>query len=374
MKVLHFVSGDGWAGAEKVLALLVKGCREQSSLEIEALLLNEGPLAASLRGLGLRVEVLPEAEHSFLDLALELRRRVARGGFDVVHVHRYKEILIAALALPRRCSLVVTVHGLEPWRQVGPRRALRTWASLWAAHLTGASFISVSRELWERLAGVLIRARVVQISNPSPPAPTAQQLAACDDLHRRFGWRPELPLVGFAGRLEEVKGADLFLQIASMVRSAAGFVVIGDGSLAAPLRTRASEADLQNRVGFTGEVPDARPYLAQLDVLAAPSRHEGLPLALLEAACLELPVVAFDVGGVSEVLDGGPAAALVPATDLEAFAAALEACLRDPGEARAAAASWAESVRQRFSLESAVVAHLSLYRASLDGRRSDSGS
>lgn len=362
MKVVQLASGDAWGGAERSLALLARGCRERNELELEGLLLNEGRLAEELRGLGIRVEVLPEATHSFWDLIRGVRRRIVEGRFDVVHAHRYKEIVIAAFALPRSSRLVVTVHGLPPWRHLGAARALNLWASLWAARLAGASFVAVSRDLQERLGRVLGAKRVVGISNPLAPDPLPDGNAASDDLRERFGWRPQRPLVGFVGRLEEVKGPDLFLEIAERVRVDAGFVLIGGGSLAGEMRGRARVAGIEDRVAFAGEVADARPYLAQLDVLALPSRHEGLPMVLLEAAACELPVVAFDVGGVGEVLDGGPAARLVPARDTRSFAAALEAQLRDPSHASAAAVAWAAGVQRRFGLESATTAYLAVYR------------
>jgi glycosyltransferase involved in cell wall biosynthesis len=363
MKVLHLASGDGWAGAEMSLALLARGCREQNDLELACLLLNEGRLAEALRQLGLPVEVLPEARHSFWGLVRAVRQRIGEGRFDVVHAHRYKEMLITALARPpRRCRFVVTVHGLQPWRQLGVARSLQVWASLWAARLAGASFVAVSRELQERLGRVLGGKRVVGISNPLDPSPPEEGRSPSDDLRGRFGWHTQRPLVGFVGRLEEVKGPDLFLEIAKQVTVDAGFVVIGDGSLAETLRSLATEAGLRDRVGFTGEVSDARPYLAQLDVLALPSRHEGLPMVLLEAASCELPVVAFDVGGVAEVLDGGPATRLVPAGDTHSFAQTLEAQLREPSQTRAAAVRWSTAVRRRFGLESATAAYLAVYR------------
>ena len=116
-----------------------------------------------------------------------------------------------------------------------------------------------------------------------------------------------------------------------------------------------------HRVGFLGEVPDATGYLRQLDVLAITSRHEGLPMVLLEAAACEVPVVAFEVGGVRDVLNGSPAARLVRPGDVSEFCAAIEEVLSDRERARTAATLWADSVRARFSVSQAVSSHLELY-------------
>ena len=125
------------------------------------------------------------------------------------------------------------------------------------------------------------------------------------DLRRRFGWSLSRAVFGFVGRLESVKGPDRFVHLAAHYRGDAGFVLIGTGSFERDLRGRVAAQGLSDRVAFMGEVPEATAYLRQFDLLVLPSRHEGFPMVLLEAAACEIPVVPFDVGGVREVLDGG---------------------------------------------------------------------
>ena len=93
------------------------------------------------------------------------------------------------------------------------------------------------------------------------------------------------------------------------------------------LRALASELGLGPRVVFAGEVPEAARCLAAFDVFAAPSRKEGLPLAVLEAMALGLPVVASDIPAHREVL--GPISEGLVAGTPEAFAARLGALLSD---------------------------------------------
>jgi glycosyltransferase involved in cell wall biosynthesis len=84
---------------------------------------------------------------------------------------------------------------------------------------------------------------------------------------------------------------------------------------------------------------------------------------LLEAAASAVPVVAFDVGGVREVLHrSGPGAKLVAPADQNAFRAAVEAFLRDPEGSRLAATQGAESIRAEFSVASIASAYRDVYR------------
>lgn len=361
LRVLHIASGDGWGGAERVLSLLLEGMMPEGSIETEVLLLNEGRLADAVRNLGIRVHVISEGHRSFARLVWTIRRWVAGRSFDIIHAHRYKEVIIGVLALaPRLRRLIVTVHGLEPWSQLTMRQRLRIWGALVLARLYGARFVGVSEEIAQRLASRVGKVHVVRIPNPMPRVPACES----DNLRDRFGWDARRPVVGFVGRLEEVKGPDYFLEVASRSGEENDFVFIGTGSMQSGLLSRVLEEGLGHRVGFLGEVPDASGYLRQLDVLAITSRHEGLPMVLLEAAACEVPVVAFNVGGVADILDGSSAARLVRPGDVTAFCAAIDELLMDREAARTEAARWANHVRGRFSLPQIVCSYLAVYRGS----------
>jgi L-malate glycosyltransferase len=368
MRVVHVASGDIWGGAERVLALLVEGIGAQPGFSVEVLLFNEGRLADVLRGNGVSVNVIPESEHSFLELVLAIRRWINVFDPDVVHAHRYKEILATSLAIvPRRRGFVATVHGLEPRPQLARSRALLIWGSLAAAKLAGAQVVAVSRELTCRLKRRLGRRRIVHIPNPMPMVGDGLKLP---DLRRKFGWPTSQPLVGFVGRLESVKGPDIFVEVAAHCQTDAAFVLVGGGSLAPELSARVTAAGLTKRVVFLGEVPDAAPYIRQFDVLALPSRHEGFPLVLLEAVASEVPIVAFDVGGVREVLrKSGPAAKLIVPSDWDGFRASVEEFLQDREASRTEAARGAEFIRSEFSLATISSSYCDTYRIAARRRR-----
>jgi glycosyltransferase involved in cell wall biosynthesis len=229
-----------------------------------------------------------------------------------------------------------------------------------AARLVGGWTVGVSRELQQRLALALHSRRVVRISNPV--SRSDDSFVEVGDLRRQFGWPARYAIIVFVGRLERVKGPDRLLEVLRRMRTDAGIVLLGSGSLDQSLREDVRDSGLEFQVRLVGEISDVRPYLAQADVLAVPSRHEGVPMIILEAAAQALPVVGFAVGGVPELLDGGPAARLVRADDLDAFAAALDEVLEQQSEVRSAAARWARSLSAEFELGTVVSAYLSVYR------------
>jgi glycosyltransferase involved in cell wall biosynthesis len=143
-------------------------------------------------------------------------------------------------------------------------------------------------------------------------------------------------LILFSGRLDAVKRPLLLVEIAVALRKLRGradfrIVVAGDGPEAGALRSRADAAAVTGLFDFLGHVADVAPLLARVDLLVLPSSAEGIPLAILEAFGAGKPVVASDVGAVSELV--------VPSTgiliekvsgEVEAFAEAIDTLLNCP--------------------------------------------
>src|SRR5262249_43208986 len=94
---------------------------------------------------------------------------------------------------------------------------------------------------------------------------------------------------------------------------------------------------LGDRFALLGYRDDAVRLIAAADLFVLASRHEGLPVSVMEALTLGVPVVASNVGGVPEAVDDGENGMLVPPADARALAAALEEAARPDVRARLAA-------------------------------------
>jgi glycosyltransferase involved in cell wall biosynthesis len=129
-----------------------------------------------------------------------------------------------------------------------------------------------------------------------------------------------------------LKGVDVLLRAAVRLDrngvESTGYV-IGNGEDARELDQLRRTLGVSDSVIFTGYRPDARSILGELDVFVIPSRHEGLPVALLEAMALEKPIVSTMVGGIPEVLEHERSALLVPPDDPDAMADAIARLLTD---------------------------------------------
>lgn len=256
---------------------------------------------------------------------------VRRGGHDVVHVHEPMipaVCLTALLAAPG--ARVGTFHMYAP----GPRW-YRPFAPLCRAALARLDArIAVSDAARRHVARICPGDYEIVPNGVDPPrAPPA-------------GRDGGAPRIVFVGRPDRRKGLPVLLEAFGRLADGARLDVVG----VPPRRGAALAAGLPpgaaHRVTFHGRVPDARrdALLAGADVLCAPALGgESFGLVLAEAMAAGVPVVASDVEGYRELLDGLPQA-LVPPGDPAATARALQNLLSDPGlRARAATAGRARA-------------------------------
>jgi len=133
--------------------------------------------------------------------------------------------------------------------------------------------------------------------------------------------------------LRPEKGYDVLLTAA---RSIADYglpiriAAVGRGPLATSLRARHNDLSLGERFQFLGQRDDVLQLLAGADAFVLPSLHEGLPVALMEATSVGLPIVASSVGGVPQVLEDGVDALLVPPGEPGSLVDAMKRLASDP--------------------------------------------
>lgn len=185
----------------------------------------------------------------------------------------------------------------------------------------------------------------VRAAAAAPAAPPSPREDEDDD----GAAAPRVPVVVATGRLAPQKGYDLLLRAhADVVRRVPHRLrVLNDGPEQEALQSLAAELGVTATVSFEGAVDAPLPQVAHADLFCLPSRHEGLPLALVEAVALGVPCLAADSSaGVREVLDGGRTGELVPVEDVDALARALERHLRDPAPLRDKARAGLQHVEQ----------------------------
>jgi glycosyltransferase involved in cell wall biosynthesis len=367
VKVLWVAKGLGPGGMEQLL-LNHATVGDRDRIEYSAAYVVERPnsIVPRLEALGVRCHRLGGADPRDPRWVARLARLVRDERIDVVHIHSpYVAALArpALRALPHRPAVVYTEHNSADCYG----RATR-WSNLSTYPLDDARFAvsSAARDSTPpRLRGrteVLVHG--VDVSS----------IAAQADLRRAarvgLGIEDDELLVAIVANLRAAKAYPVLLEAAVRVVDAddrVRFVSMGQGPLEGELHALRDALGLGDRFAFLGFTPEPTRVMAGVDVLVLSSDVEGLPVSVMEAKALGLPVVATAVGGLPEMVRDGVDGLLVPRRDPSALADALLRLLGDD-ELRAAMGAASAASAARFDATAAVQRQDRLY-AQLAGER-----
>jgi len=371
VRVCHFASGDLWAGAEVQVVTLLEALRPFPDLELSALLLNSGRMADELTLRGIPVTVYDESRLGIARLLLAVTNHLKRIRPHILHSHGYKGHIVGALAgkLSHDPLTVQTYHGLEEnlpgW--AGLRMNIYDRINVAVGKATAAGIVGVSSEITKILEWRYPSADVRCITNGIDLArvvPTSERSA----MRAQLAMAPDAFLVGTVGRLMPIKGFEYLIEAFAQFRrqrdrQESKLVIVGDGPLRAALEQCAESHGLRGQVEFLGMRTDVYNLMRAFDAFALPSLHEGVPMVLLEAMALGVPIVASGVGGIPEILEDRREALLVPARDAGALARGIEV-LAGSSEIRARLVRAARArVETQLSIQSSAAKLRKMYRS-----------
>jgi glycosyltransferase involved in cell wall biosynthesis len=320
-----------------VAGYLVAACRDQVARgwDVSVACSAEGQLAAGLRADGVAHvawEAVRSPGPSALKEAKALGRIVAATRPDVLHLHASKAGLAGRLLPRQRTPVLFQPHA---WSWLAVTGAVHAATVAWERHAARRTslFVCVAEAEAEQGRERGVKGEYAVVRNGVDltrfrPADDEARMAARASL----GVGRDVPLVVCVGRITRQKGQDVLLDAWRRVRQecpTAELALVGGGDLYDAMR-----ATGEKRVTFTGPVDDVRGWLAAADLVALPSRWEGLPLTALEAFATGRPVVASAVPGLIETVTPGTGE-LVPAEDPGALAWAITRRLRAPALMRA---------------------------------------
>ena len=308
--VLHVASGDLWAGAEVMLYTLAKTLHAELNTKVSVVLLNHGILEQKLRNCGVYVHVLDETRLSSFQILQQLNKIIDELKPDVIHTHRIKENIIGSIAAlyNHRIPSLRTVHGAPEHRP--PLHKLPKHLILFLNWLFGRFYqryiIAVSPDLAKKLEHSFPKTRIKVVENGVDVDSLTHHISHSPSKNTdKTGYR-----IGIAGRLVPVKRVDLFIKSAFYLKRHhpelnINFHIYGDGPLSDTLQTQVRSQQADDYIHFEGHCEDITQQLQTLDALLMTSDHEGLPMILLEAMCLQIPIIAHAVGGIPHLLDQG---------------------------------------------------------------------
>jgi glycosyltransferase involved in cell wall biosynthesis len=190
-------------------------------------------------------------------------------------------------------------------------------------------------------------------------------------LRQKFDLPQDAIICTAVGRLVPVKGYDVLVSAMQRVASQAPqlfCLIVGEGEAKEDLAAQIRQTGLEGRVRLLGyyDRENAMAILKSSDIFVMPSRYEGTPIALLEAAALARPILASDTGGIPELVQHGEHAFLVPPGDPTALAQGLLKLALDREYAGILGQNAQQRVHKKFNLESQLTATWQAYQKALE--------
>lgn len=302
-----------------------------------------------------------------VDRLVALRRRVTDllEAFvpDLIHINavNHSNFFYHLAAGSRPVPVLVSLHGLwSPQLDELVGRTLRT-----AHWVVGCS----SSILEDGCRLVPTIARHSSVLPNSIKAPTLGPTMLPLDTHR----------VLCIGRFVPDKGFDLaiaaFADVVQRIPETR-LVLVGDGPERTNLIRQARDLGISHAVDFHGWAPprEVPELISKASIVLVPSRREAFGLVALEAAWMARPVIAADVGGLSEVVVDRETGVVVEPEDAIALAEAMVSLLEQPQVATQLGANGRRRAASRFPWKEHVAAYDSLYRKLIEAQGPVTGS
>lgn len=272
----------------------------------------------------------------------QVRRLVEGGAYDVVHVHTPVASFFTRLALrsqPTSSGLVYTAHGFH-FHEGGNAVKNRVFAGLekMAGRWTHELVVINRNDYYAALdLGIVDEARLSYVPGIGFDAEGFRKRSAegqsPESIRDSIGVARDATLIlmvaEFTPNKRQLDAVEAFSRLQGAGKRTQ-LVFVGAGSEQAAVRERARSLGVSDSVLFLGYRRDVPQLLSAADVLLLLSEREGLPVSVLEAMAVGVPVIGTDVRGTKDLLSEG-AGLLVPVRDPDAVAAALRRVIeRDP--------------------------------------------
>lgn len=339
--IAHLNLARNYRGGERQVELLVTDLNSAREFRSYAICRKGEILAERMRAAGREVDVVAKP--------FSWRARL-RPDTRLIHAHDGKSVHVAH-SLSRRYGIpyVVTRRVDNP---IGTgRRTRRAYRGARCVVTLSRAIESVVHRLDPSLPTEIIA------SASSSFRPDAKEV---DRIRHEVGGRR---IIGHVGALQDKqKGQSDIIAIAKRLRDPRPdicfLLVGGDGGDEETLRAQANGLD---NVVFAGHVDNVGDYLSAFDLMLFPSRNEGLGSSVIDALSLGIPVVAYRIGGIPEIINDGANGLLVPPRDIDGLERAMIDILADDNRRRSMG-SEARRTAENYSSSAMAQRYAALYR------------
>lgn len=363
MKIMHVMLSLDYGGAEKVATNLINRM-SRDGYDFSVCTLDR--IGSARHGLNdnARIECANRASGLDFQLPFRMAKIIRRISPDIVHAHNCTALLYGSLAarLAGVKKIVVTQHGSIADESDKVKAALKIYSGLISKNIAVSKTVETYiKDIYEP-AG----AKTELIINGIDENYYSKRAAGKNNLKTGLGIKSDEFVIGHVARLSPEKDqATLIHAFAkALERSrAAKLIIVGDGPLRESLEMLSVELGIADKIIFTGFQDDVRAFLNIFDIFVLSSTREGTSLTLLEAMAMELPVIATDVGGNTDIVINNETGLLVPSKDIDALSGAILCLLNDPALRNKMGRTGRARVDRNFSLRAMTEKYDTIYQA-----------
>lgn len=364
IRVLHVIDHLGAGGAQDLLLEIVKNIN-RSRFEMEVCCLHGwGAYADEIRDLGVHVYSLSERRlNPFIPFSLW--RLLVSNRYDILNSHLSASTLLSGIIgwLAEVPGLVVTIHALKnqslPW-------VFPLWGMLSPLFDKFVAEVQLSKEELIESGVPEDKIEYIQIGTDFfNKADIYERKDRERTVREEFNIGEKDPLILNIARLHKHKGHIHLIKAMGDVAQempTAKLLIVGDGPMRPTLEGSTAQLGLTQNVIFAGFRRDLMALYSTCDVLVMPSIKEALGITTIQAMACGKPVVACNVGAMSEAIIHSNTGLLVPPKDPSALAQALIRLIKEPLLKRELGLRAKAFVRENFNLEALIHKYEEMYR------------
>lgn len=360
-KIIHILGDSEYGGGSKIVEAIISEA-VANNFDVSILTTNS-KMAIEANKLGARVVNLRCIKSTIAPLSdllgiLKLFIFLKKNKFDIVHTHTTKAGMIGriAAALANVPIIIHTIHGFA-FSESSSKLKVYFYSiieKICAIPCTKIVTVSNYHRDWAIKLGIGSNDKLLAIPNGIK---NKNNLISKSDLK-----------IIFVGRMVREKGVEDLLSAFSLLitkkrlTSKCTLELFGDGPDRVLFENLTKSLSISDFVTFKGFVRQEKMIIQEGSIFVLPSYREGFSISLLEAMSLGLPIVATDIGGNKEALEGGECGLLYKAGNIKALAKNLETLINDTEVAENLSTNAKRIFRKKYKLESMASSYISLYK------------
>jgi len=336
--------------------------------------LENSPVAIEAERAGLRVFVVGKTKSS-PQIIKRLVSVIREGGFQVLDAQNPQAKFWGSIAAKLTGAALVST--LNSW--YGSEHGENSLKGrLYMMLELGTNFaldryVVVSRSIRESLVSRGINVEKIDLIHNAVEIRQMQDSTSGSDLIQQLDLPSEAITLVAVGRLTWAKGYEDLISALKIVIEKDKRVyclIAGEGELRQKLVANIEAAGLARHIILLGHLPrvEVLSLIEACDIFVMPSRSEGTPIALLEAAALRKPILATSVGGIPELLRDGDECLLVPSPDVQGLISGLQRLIQDRSLAERLAENAYRRVLHEFTLNTQALATIQSYNSAWQSR------